>query len=329
MLEEIFKKTIEKYDLVKKNDRIVVGVSGGPDSMCLLYMLSEIRKTYKLQLACAHFNHSLRPEADDEERFVKKHCQALHIVCMTAKKDVHKFFDGDSLEQTARHLRQDFFLHCTREFKAKKVALAHNKDDVAETVLMRMIRGSALRGLRGIMPKSKLKRVTLIRPLLEARKKIILDWLDQHRVEYRIDKSNLEDKFFRNKIRLTLLPLLQEYNPSIVNSLCNLSQTVALDYDFLHSQAEGVFNALRKQRGSNYIRLETKELKTLHPSLFFTVLTIAIEEVKGNTRKLELRHFQEIADLLHHRPVFSIVDLPDLEVKKEERWLSIKSLFFR
>jgi len=128
-MEEIFKNTLKKYGLLKKKDKVILGISGGPDSIAMLYQFLNIHKEYKLQLVCAHFNHSLRVEADIEEKFISKICAKLGVKFISEKKDVKSFFKGDSLEQTARNLRLDFFMKISRQTKIKKIALAHHKDD--------------------------------------------------------------------------------------------------------------------------------------------------------------------------------------------------------
>ncbi len=327
MLENSFKETIQKYNLLKRKDKLLLGVSGGPDSICMLYQFLKIQQEYKLYLICAHFNHSLRPEADAEEDFVRNACKNLGVKFVSAKKDV-KAFGGDSLEQAARILRFDFFLSCARQEKIKKLALAHHKDDVIETTLMRIIRGGGLRGLRGILPKTKFKGIEVIRPLIELRKNEILAWLNNRGIEYRIDQSNFQDKFFRNRIRLKVLPILEELNPNIVNSLFNLSRLISLDYEFIYKFSQEKYNQLKKQEGKNYIKLELEGLKKLDLAILLNVLRLAIENLKGDLRKLEFRHFEEIIDLIYKRPSLSIVDLPFLEIKKEAGWLIIKSLLF-
>jgi len=325
-MEEIFKNTLKKYNLLKKKDKIILGISGGPDSIAMLYQFLKIRKEYKLQLVCAHFNHSLRAEADIEEEFIGKICAKLGVKFISEKKDVQSFFKGDSLEQTARNLRLDFFMKISRQTKIKKLALAHHKDDLAETVLMRMVRGSGLKGLRGFLPKTKFKSLTVIRPLIEARKKEIIKWLKQQKISFCVDKSNFEEKFFRNRVRLKLLPLLEELNPSIVSSLCNLASSISLDYDFIYSFAHSKFLTLKRKETRKSLCLDLKGLKELSPAIFNNVIRIAIEELKGNTRRLEIKHLNELQDLILHRPIGSIVDLPDLIVKKEEKLLFIQSL---
>jgi len=325
-MEETFKSTLKKYGLLKKKDKVILGVSGGPDSVYMLYQFSKIRKEYKLQLVCAHFNHSLRKEADKEEEFIRKLCAKLGVKFISEKKDVQGFFDGDSLEQTARNLRLDFFMKVSRQTKIKKIALAHHKDDLIETVLMRMVRGSGLKGLRGFLPKSKFKSLTVIRPLVEVRKKEIIKWLEEQKISFCSDKSNFEDKFFRNRVRLKLLPLLEELNPNIVSNLYNLASNISLDYDFIYSFSFRKFLVLKKKEASKSLCLDLKGLKELSPAIFNNVVRIAIEELKGNTRRLETRHLNELQDLVFHRPKGSIVDLPDLIAKKEEKSLFIQSL---
>jgi tRNA(Ile)-lysidine synthase len=326
MVEKVFENTLGKHGLLKKKDKIILGVSGGPDSVFMLYQFDRIKKDYKLNLTCAHFNHSLRKEADSEEDFIKEVCGNLGIKFISEKKDVKAFFKGDSLEQTARDLRLDFLLKCCRQIKVKKIALAHHKDDLIETVLMRVIKGSGLRGLRGFLPKTKFRSATIIRPLIEMRKKDILNWLKKHKISYCIDKSNFEEKFLRNRIRLKLLPALLELNPNIVDNLSNLASNISLDYDFIYSVSFGEFLSLKRTETRNSLNLDLEGLKKLPLAIFNNVLRAAIEGLKGNTRKLERRHLDEVRDLVLHRRQGSIVDLPDILVKKEGKFLLIQSL---
>jgi len=326
MIAGIFKNTIKRYSLIERKDRILLGISGGPDSIFMLHQFHAIAKDYKLHLVCAHFNHALRSEADSEEEFVKNICKDLGVRFVSEKKDVNKFFDGDSLEQTARNLRYDFFLNLSRHFKIKKLALAHHKDDLIETVLMRIIRGTGLKGLRAFSPKSKFKGLTVIRPLIEMHKEEIIKWLENKNISYCVDKSNFEDKFLRNRIRLKLMPVLYEINPSIAQNLYNLSSSVSLDYDFIHTFSQKEFEKLKRGETKREIKLDLEGLKKTHSAIFNNIIRIAIEELKGDTRKLELRHLDEIKDLIENRPLGSIVHLPGLSVRKEEKRLVIQTL---
>ncbi|MBN3039967.1 MAG: tRNA lysidine(34) synthetase TilS [Candidatus Omnitrophica bacterium] len=326
MIERFFLETIKKFNLLKKKDKLLLGISGGPDSIFLLHQLKNIQKQYSLKLVCVHFNHGLRKEADSEEDFVRQLCRELSIKFISEKKPVKEFFKGDSLEQTARNLRLDFFLKCSRQEKIKKIALAHHKDDLVETVLMRLIRGSGLKGLRGFLPRSRYKSLTIVRPLIEISKKNILSWLKQEKKSYCLDKSNFEDKFFRNKIRLKLLPALEDFNPNIVDSLFQLARTISEDYDFIYSHCRSIYLKLKKSDSKNTISLDHKGLKELTGALFNNVIRIAIEDLQQHTRRLEIRHLDEIRDLVLSRPTGSIVDLPNLIVKKSHNHIIIQSL---
>lgn len=326
MIEETFKKTIKDYDLVKKRDKLLLGVSGGPDSLCMLHLFSQLREEYKFSLICVHFNHCLRKEADDEEDFIKRVCDDLRIKFISEKKDVNKFFKGDSLEQTARDLRFDFFLKCSRQTKIKKLVLAHHKDDLIETILMRMIRGAGLKGLRGFLPKAKFKGLTVIRPFIEIDKQEIIGWLNEKKIDYCVDKSNFEEKFFRNRIRMKLLPVLRELNPKVTENLYNLAAGLCWDYDFIYKFSYRKFQEVKTRETRKSLELDLGKLCDLASAVCNHVLRIAIEEIKGNGRNIESRHLKEIRDLIWNRPSGSIVDLPDLTVKKERDLLIIQTL---
>ena len=224
-IEKIFLASIEDNFMLKPSERVILGISGGPDSVCLLHLFYKYNSRLKLKILAAHFNHGLRKEADSDEEFVRCLCTSYKVKFVSAKKDVNNFFRGDSLEQTARRLRFDFFLQCSRYYKIRKIAIAHTRDDVIETLLMRIIRGTALRGMRAIMPKNMYKGMYIIRPLIEVDKGEVLKWLKDNNYSYVIDKTNFEDKFLRNKIRHKLIDELRKLNPNVENSLFNLSKT--------------------------------------------------------------------------------------------------------
>jgi tRNA(Ile)-lysidine synthase len=321
---DAFKAHILKTGLIKKGERLLLGVSGGPDSMAMLHLFLAIQDDLRLRLVAAHFNHSLRDEADSEEKFVHDVCKRAGIKYVSDKREVKDFFDGDSLEQTARNMRYEFFLHTGRSLKIKKIALAHHKDDLAETVLMRIIRGSGLKGLRAIMPKTKHKSLTVVRPLLNVSKNNIMAWLEQNNFTYCVDKSNFEEDFLRNKLRLTFMPMLLELNPSIVDGLCNLAQASALDYDYIETQAAALLSAALLRETKDSIELKLSVVSTAHRALFNHLVLLAIQTIKGNTRSIDSCHVDEIYDLVKHRPLGSVVDLPQLLVKKNQHALLLQ-----
>jgi len=304
------KEFIDKQGLLKKKETVVLGVSGGPDSMFLLEMMCRLREAYGTRLVVAHFNHRLREEADAEERFVADQARERNCVIAAGGADVKARYDGDSLEQTARTLRYDFFSTVVREHRAKKVFLAHHKDDLAETVLLRIIRGSGMLGLAGMQPMRRFGKFRLVRPLLYLTKDEIVSWLDAHRIPFMIDHSNFEDAFLRNRIRKQLIPVLTELNPAICNNLYTLSATVARDYDFIAGCVREAYAAGMISHTSKRLRLKSSLVSELHTALRAHLFRYCIEQVKGDTRRIEARHLDEIVECVEKRPSGSTVDLP-------------------
>ena len=229
-----------------------------------------------------------------------------------------------SIEEIARRHRLHFFVHLAKKIKAQHIALGHTQNDFAETVLLHLLRGSGLQGLRGIMPQRYLEGVSFIRPLLFIRRSEILGFLKNHKLKYRLDPTNKQTKFFRNKIRHKLLPLLQkQYNPNIVNLLANLGNNSALDYDYLIAHAAKIMKSLSK-KSRNVISMKLKEFKKQHSAIQRVMIRLSIECLKGNTNRLTLKHIVEIEDLIHNRPVNSVVDLPDrLYVRKDKESITV------
>ncbi len=325
MVEDIFKKTIQSYGLVEKKDRILLGGSGGPDSLFMLHQFCAIREQLKLTLTCGHFNHGLRPEADAEEQFLRKGCKKLDIAFISQKKEVRKFFDGDSLEQTARNLRYDFFITAARQLKYKKLAFAHHRDDLVETILMRLIRGAGLRGLRGFLPLSRYRGLKVIRPLIEMKKTDILSWLKQEKIPYCVDASNFDEAFLRNRIRHSLLPALAQLNPNISDALYNAARVIASDYEIIHAVSSEAYHKALKRQTARQVHLDLACLEAASRPLLNNIMRVAISELQGHIRRLESRHFDELYDLVAHRPNGSVVDLPNLFVRKEQASVILES----
>jgi tRNA(Ile)-lysidine synthase len=208
------------------------------------------------------------------------------------------------VEEIARNARLGFFFRVAKKIKAGKIALGHNLDDQAETVLMRILRGTGLSGLSGILPKRDIAGYQIIRPLIEIRRSEIEAYLKKKRIKPRRDPTNLEDFYFRNKIRNKLLPLLEKgYNRNIKELLSKMAQGIAFDYAYLAKAAK---RAIRHQKN----RLKLRKFSTLHPALRRIALRLLIKATKGDTRRITFRHIEELEDLVIRRPVNSIVDLP-------------------
>lgn len=316
-IREDIKSAIKKYNLINKNDKVVIGVSGGADSLCLLYLLKGLQKELKISLHIAHLDHMLRKESAKEARFVKEVGKRLEIPVTLAKINVNNLAENISLEEAARNARLEFLFKVAIKSKAKKIALAHNFDDQVETVLMRVLRGAGLSGLSGILPKRKMGSIEIIRPLLEIKRKDIEKFLRIKRIDFCIDKSNTNEIYFRNKIRHKLLPLLEkEYNKNIREVLFSLAQNAASDYDYLKVSAERFLR-------NNKNKLNLNILIKLHPSITRLKLRAAISSIQGDTRRITFKHIQELEDLIFNRPHGSIVDLPKgISVLKKRKTLN-------
>lgn len=318
IIVEKVKNTIKKYNLIQQGDKIVVGVSGGPDSIALLFLLHALRNELKLTLHIAHLDHMLRKDSHKDKEFVEGLAKKLRLPVTTAKVNVKAIAQRGSIEEIARNARLGFLFRVVRDTKADKIALAHNLDDQAETVLMRILRGTGLYGLAGILPKRNIAGYQIIRPLIEVRRKEIEAFLKRRKIKPCRDASNLEEVYFRNKIRNKLLPILEEgYSSNIKEILTNLAESAGIDYDYLYTKASYLIQRFGR-------RINLKVFLRLHPALQRIVLRLAIARLQGSTRRITFAHIREIEDLILSRPVNSIVDLPKgISVVKKSR-----SLFF-
>jgi tRNA(Ile)-lysidine synthase len=304
MFIDNLKKTIKKHDLIKTGDNILIGVSGGPDSLTLLYALNALRDEFALSLHVAHLDHMLREDSAADREFVEKTCRGLNLPVTSTRVDVKEQAKNRSLEETAREARLDFFFRVARKIKCAKIALGHNLDDQAETVLMRLLRGSGLYGLSGMLPKREIKGFQIIRPLIETRRRDIEKFLKRKGIRPRIDSTNAQELYFRNSIRNKLLPLLEKaYNPNIKEILSKTAETIGQDYDFLSGRARTTVSSPKKG-------LKLDSLRRMHPSLRRMALRLAFQRLKGNMRTITFKHIEELEDLIARRPVGSIVDLP-------------------
>jgi tRNA(Ile)-lysidine synthase len=326
-MQDLFRRCqdfIKTNSLLKPKEKSILAVSGGPDSVFLFHLFLYLRQAFGNEFVVAHFNHSLRKDSDQEEEFVERLCAQHRVKCITQKKDVGKFFKGDSLEQTARNLRYDFFLTVSRRCKIKKIGLAHHKDDLIETVLLRMIRGSGLLGLRGMLPLSKYKKVLLLRPLLFLEKDEILKFLKNQKITYMVDASNLEDVFLRNKIRHSLIPCFAKISPHFKDSIYNLARNISWDYDFIYEQASLFCQQAIIKESLASLELSIKKIAHLHKALLYNLVRIAIAKVKGNLRRIDSKHIEQIVQLLFTLPKGSVVDIPGLQVIKKDTSLLLR-----
>lgn len=305
MILEKVKNTIKRYNLLKKKEKVIIGVSGGPDSVALLYLLKSLKDEFRLTLYIAHLDHMLRKDSIKDRKFVEGLAKRLNLPITTGKINVKELAaQGGSLEEVARNARLGFFFKVAKEIGAAKIALGHNLDDQAETVLMRILRGSGLQGLSGILPKRNIYGYQIIRPLIEVSRKEIEGYLKKKGIRPCRDASNFKDVYFRNKLRNKLLPLLEKkYNQNIKKILSHTAENIAYDYDYLNAAATRIFRRLGP-------RINLKKFLRLHPAMQRMVLRLNISRLAGSTRRIVFKHIEELEDLIFNRPVNSIVDLP-------------------
>lgn len=271
--------TIFQQSLFAKGAKIVVGVSGGADSSCLLNVLLKLQKKYDLQLIVAHINYGLRGKnSDGDEKFVRELAEKNDL-----KIEVLKIKELKNIsENKLRNMRYEFFEKICVENKFDWIAVAHNSDDQVETFLMRIIRGAGLQGLSAM----KYKNGKIIRPLLNISRKEILEYLKKNKLSYRIDKTNKQNVFFRNKIRNKLVPYLKKnFNPKISETIFAATQSIAEDMDLLQ-QLTTV-----SAKGN---KISAKDISRLHPALQKRVLLAEIAKNKGNNKNIEACHIEEI-----------------------------------
>jgi tRNA(Ile)-lysidine synthase len=320
------RKTIADSHLLERGDHLVVAVSGGPDSVALLWALVLLSREYALQLTTAHLNHGLRgEESQREERFVHSLCAGLGIRCIGKTVDICTLQRErrKSLEDVAREERYRFFHETAEACGAKKIATGHQRDDQAETVLINLLRGSGLEGLKGIVP---LREGRIIRPLLHVTRTEILKFLDREGLTYFTDSSNTNPRFLRNRIRHQLIPELSaRYNPGIVKGLSQTAEIVRREDDYLQTAAGEALRRWGVVPGDAEIVLPLADFIGIHAALQGRVIKRLLDAASPLRNGVGYRHVEAVLALARSpgRRKASL-DLPGLvRVAKEGEVLRI------
>jgi len=321
MILERIKKTIQEYKLLEKKDRILIAYSGGVDSTGLLTVLLELREEWSFELFLGHFNHKLRQKADEDEQFVKRMAQKYSLPIFVGSKDVRSYARAKKLniEEAGRKLRYDFLKKTALKIGGARIATGHTMTDQAETFIMRLMRGSGLRGLGGIFP---LVEGTIIRPLIQVEHKDIEAYLKEKGIEFRIDESNLDRRFLRNRIRLDLIPYIQEnFEPEIVSSLGRIASIIREEDSFLEKIAqEKAKRAISKK--NNQISLEVKSLSSFPRAMARRVVRDFISELRGNLREIS---FEDVESVLCLREGKEFPLRKDHVLRREQDQIFLKS----
>lgn len=304
---------ISKYKMIEDNDAVVVGVSGGADSMALLHFLLSIRDDIKIKVIVVHINHCLRgAESDRDEKFVLEYCNKYGIDFHNYKIDVksESNISGISIEDCGRKIRYDYFSKIAKEYKAK-IATAHTLSDSVETTIFNIIRGTGIRGLAGIPPV----RDNIIRPLIFTTRAQAEDYCIENKIKYMIDSSNLSRDYTRNKIRLDIVPEMKSINPSLEKSFMRLKEQVEEENNYLDNIAETELNKAKIGQGYdiNFISGLPKTIKT----------KLLIKAVYNNYGiKLQKSHVDLICEIINNRS--GTVTIPGkVYVKADKNYLEI------
>lgn len=265
--------TLQKYKMLNPGERVWVACSGGPDSVALFHLLREIAPHLGIRLGLLHFDHALRKESRRDFQFVKALARRLHLPFFGARAEAKAARKGLSPEENARALRYDFFEKAAKKSGVRKIALAHHRDDQAETILMRLIQGTGLRGLRGIRPVLQRKGTTFIRPLIQVSRSEIRRFLKKNSFTFREDSTNRSRRFLRNRIRWRLLPVLErEFNPRIREALCRLAETACAESKGLDDWIRQNWKKYLASRRNGTLQLERDRFLSLPPFLQFRLL---------------------------------------------------------
>ena len=312
-MSQLLKKvleTITSHKLVKNGDAVLAAVSGGPDSVCLLHVLFSLSGELGISLFAIHINHMLRgSESDADEQYAKVLCGKLGIPIRSVSVDISELSRsrGISLEEAGREARYAEFEKYADETGAAVIAVAHNRNDQAETVLMHILRGSGLTGLSGM----GLRRGRVIRPLLETNRSEIDEYCREQKLEPRIDSTNLKEDFTRNRVRLKLIPFINSnFEVDLTGSLCRISKLAGQDSSYLEKCAEEEYAASLVKAGSDFIQLKLEALKRLHPAIMSRVLRLSLQKLTGSLKGIESIHMDILSDLVYQGGTGPVVQLP-------------------
>lgn len=294
----------------------MVGVSGGPDSVCLLHCLLANRKALGIRMHVAHLNHMLREESQQDAQFVVELASRWDLPVTVEQQDVEQYRKHFrlSLEEAARQVRYSFFGRLAREIGATAVAVGHTSDDQVETVLLHFLRGSGLAGLRGMQPRTHYRipgfneEIDIVRPLLPVRHSEVEVCCQELGIAPRMDTSNLSMRYKRNRIRYRLLPTLEKYNANIRETVLRMAHILDRDYSFIEKQALEAWETVATET-SGAVNIEVSAALRLPPAILYHVLRLAVEKIAGSLAGIELIHLEDMVSALN-KPTGTLLTLP-------------------
>ncbi len=297
-IEQKVIKFVDHYNLIKHGEKILIALSGGPDSVFTLFFFNKFKSRFGVTLAAAHLNHSLRGKSSDkDEEFCKSFCKKLEIDFFSEKINVKEFSKKNkiSIEEAARKIRYNFLSGVSKNYRFDKIVTAHTMDDNAETVLLNLFKGTGLSGVAGI----PIQRQNIIRPILSLTKEEVLSYLEMNGLEFRIDKSNTDLKYERNFIRHKIIPLIKKnLNPSVEQNIFNSSQVFRKTYGIINElKSEAVSKIVKTSE--EYVTIDLAKLEERDKALLGDVL-----------RDIVLYHFKKEFDFADYIKIESLLQKP-------------------
>ena len=321
MLEKV-NETIKKYKLIENGDKIILAVSGGPDSISMLDILYKIQQNEKIdfKIVVAHVNHMIRKEATDDANYVQKICKERNIEFYLKSIDVKKIANNNKIgtEEAGRIARYSYFDEIADKTNSNKIAIAHNKNDKVETMIMNELRGCGIQGLIGIEPI----RGKYIRPLIECERKEIEAYCEENQLHPRIDKTNFENTYTRNKIRNVVIPYIQkEFNPNFIETMNRLSKLVTEQEAYIQKQVKTIYKEIlikenvkinqvkidnlklhtdkqtSEDNNKEFILLDLKKFNTQEKVIKSNILIYTITRLFGTAKGIEKIHIEDILTL--------------------------------
>lgn len=290
-----FRENIQNNKLIEKNDTIIVGASGGPDSQFLIYLLKSIKDEYNLKIILAHLNHLHRKEAINDENLVKETAHKLNLEFRVKRASMDDYAKTHkiSAEDAGRRLRYEFFSELASQYENSKIAIAHNKNDQAETVLMRLIRGTGLDG----MVAMDFRNGNIIRPILSFSKDEIISYLDSNLIAYAIDKTNLSNDYTRNYIRNKIMPEFTTINPKAVDAIYNLSMLLKEDLKIVDRSIDSLYKEVLVLEDERQILFDLSKFDELEDFYQKRLLRKAIGKLKNNLKDISKKNIDEFLSL--------------------------------